>query len=235
MACLELRRYEEALADFDRVAARGQESAFLFAGRGVALEGLRRHREADDAFRVARARAEGEPEAVGTRVRWVYGFTVAARLPERAREAFDEVLAREPRHAQALYGKAMLLAEEGKDMEALGFLNRAVEASPDFLEARRCRAVLQARRGNLDAAGQEINACLARAPGSGPVLYAAACVAAWAAQKASGPAQARQARAQALALLEKAFACGYGRDRAAKDPDLQSLHADPSFARLLKQ
>jgi tetratricopeptide (TPR) repeat protein len=183
---------------------------------------------------MALAQAEAVPEAVGTRVRWVYGFAVAGRLPERAREAFDEVLAREPRHAQALYGKAMLLAEEGKDAEALTCLNRSVEASPDFLEARRCRAVLQARCGNLAAAGQEINACLAQAPASGPVLYAAACVASWVAQKSAEPALARQARAQSLSLLEKAFARGYGRDRAAKDPDLEGVRAEPAFARLLK-
>ncbi|HZY85306.1 MAG TPA: protein kinase [Gemmataceae bacterium] len=235
MACLELRRYEEALADFTKVAELGRDDAFLHAGRGVALEGLRRHKEADAAFRVALVRAEAAPEAVGTRVRWAYGFAVAARLPERAREAFDEVLAREPHHARALYGKAMLLAEEGKDAEALTCLNRSVEASPDFLEARRCRAVLQARRGNLDAAGREINACLAQAPDSGPVLYGAACVAAWVAQKSSDPALARQARAQALGLLEKAFARGYGADRAAKDPDLQGIQSDPGFARLLSR
>jgi serine/threonine protein kinase/tetratricopeptide (TPR) repeat protein len=233
MACLELRRYEEALADFGKVTELGRDDAFLHAGRGVALEGLKRHKEADDAFRVALARAEGAPDSVATRVRWAYGFAVAARLPERAREAFDEVLAREPNHARALYGKAMLLAEEGKDGDALAFLNRAFEASPDFLEARRCRAVLQARRGNLDAAGQEINACLAKAPDSGPVLYGAACVAAWVAQKSADPALARQAQAQALALLEKALARGYGADRAAKDPDLQGVQKAPGFARLL--
>ncbi len=233
MARLELRRYDEALADFDKVAALGKDDAFLHAGRGVALEGLKRHKEADTAFRTALTRAEGAPEAVGTRVRWVYGFAVANRLPERAREAFDEVLNREPRHAQALYGKAMLLAEKGKDAEALTCLNHSVAASPDFLEARRCRAVLQARRGNLEAAGQEVNACLAQAPDSGAVLYSAACVAAWVAHKSSEPALVRQAKAQALGLLEKAFARGYGRDRAAKDPDLEGVRAEPGFARLL--
>ena len=69
----------------------------------------------------------------------MYGFAVSARLPDKALAAFDEVLARDPAHPQALYGRAMLLAQQGKDVEALAHLDRAVAASPGFVEARRCR------------------------------------------------------------------------------------------------
>src|SRR5205823_519784 len=140
---------------------------------------------------------------------------------------FEDVLARDRDHPQALYGLAMLLAEGGRDAEALALLDRAVEASPGFLEARRCRAVLQARRGNLEPASQEINACLAKAPDSGSVLYAAACVAAWVAQRSADPAVVRQARDQALALLDRALARGYGQDQAARDPDLAGVRGHP--------
>ena len=155
------------------------------------------------------------------------------RLPDKARAAFDEVLGRSPNQPQALYGKAMLLADEGRETEAIGFLDRAVEASPGFLDARRCRAVLQARHGNLEPADREISACLAQSPDSGSVLYAAACVSAWASKKAPGPTEARRSAAEALGLLEKAFAHGYGRDRAAQDPDLAALRDDPKFRQLV--
>jgi serine/threonine protein kinase/tetratricopeptide (TPR) repeat protein len=234
MACLELKRYAEALADFQKVKELGGDDAFLDAGRGVALEGLGRFPEADASFRTALARAVGAPEATATRIRWVYGFAVSKRLPDEALAAFDEVLARHPDHPQARYGRAMLLAEKGKLAEAVGQLDRAIEASPGFLEARRCRAVLQARRGNLEPATQEINACLAKAPDSGSVLYAAACVAAGVAQKSPDPLVARQARARALGLLEKAFAHGYGQDRAGQDPDLAGVSEDPTFRRLVQ-
>jgi tetratricopeptide (TPR) repeat protein len=234
MACLELKRYEEALADFQTLTRRGQDDAFVHAGLGVALEGLGRFPEADASFRAAFARAKEGPAAVENRIRWVYGFAVCPRLPDEALAAFDAVLAREPGHPQALYGRAMLLAERGRLAEAVGQLDRAIEAAPDFLEARRCRAVLQARRGNLEPAGQEINACLAKAPDSGPVLYSAACVAAWAADRAATPQAARQARAQSLDLLAKAFARGYGRDQAAGDPDLKGVREEPNFQRLVR-
>jgi serine/threonine protein kinase/Flp pilus assembly protein TadD len=234
MACLELRRYPEALADFRAVARLGRDDAFLHAGRGVALEGLKRYREADASFRRAFALARKAPAAVADRIRWVYGFAVSARLPDAALAAFDAVLARNPAHPQALYGRAMLLAEKGKLRQALANLDRAIAASPGFLEARRCRAVLQARRGNLEPASQEINACLARAPESGSVLYAAACVASWVARKSPDPLVAGRARTQALDLLSRAFGHGYGRDKAATDPDLAGVREHPAFGRLLK-
>jgi eukaryotic-like serine/threonine-protein kinase len=246
MAYIELKRYPEALVDFQKLGEMGVDEPFLYAGRGVALEGLQRSDEADEAFQTALARSpltstpiqpgdkrRGEQEDVGVRIRWVYGFAVSARLPDKAREAFDAVLARWPDQPQALYGKAMLLADKGRESDAIGFLNRAVSARPGFLEARRSRAVLQARRGNLESAGQEINVCLAQAPDSGSILYAAACVSAWASKKATDPTERGRSTTEALALLEKAFTHGYGRDKAAKDPDLSALRDDPRFRQLL--
>jgi serine/threonine protein kinase/Flp pilus assembly protein TadD len=232
LARLELKEYEGALADFDRAAALGRDDASLHAGRGVALEGLKRHAEADQAFEAAFAKAHDVPEAVRTRLHWIYGFAVAARLPDRAREAFDAVLRRDARHPQALYGRAMLLVEQGREGEAVGCFDRALEASPGFIEARRYRAVLCARAGQLDRASQDINWCLEKDPAGGATSYAAACVAARAAARLSGDAS-RDAAEQALAFLQRAFASGHGRDIAPKDPDLQALRTHPTFVALL--
>jgi tetratricopeptide (TPR) repeat protein len=235
MACLELKRYPEALVDFQKIVALGRDDAFLHAGRGVALEGLRRFTEADAAFADAFARARTAPEAVGTRIRWVYGFAVSTRLPDKALEAFDAVLAQVAEHPQARYGRAMILAEKGEVAEAIAELSRAITASPDLLEARRCRAVLRARFGDLGPAKEEITACLAKAPGSGSVHYAAACVRAWEAQRAMDPNAAATARAAALTHLARAFALGYGQDKALADQDLKGVREDPGFRRLLSR
>jgi serine/threonine protein kinase/Flp pilus assembly protein TadD len=234
MVYLELKKYDQALEDFERAARQGRDDAFLHAGRGVALEGLGRPVEADAAFREAFARAGSVPEDVRTHLRWVYGFAVAARLPRQAEASFAEVLREHPEHPQALYGRAMLLVEQGQEAEALALFGRAVEADPAGVEARRARATLLARRGDFDGASRDINWCLDRDAGAGATLYAAACVAARAVEKTADVTASRQAAAQSLAFLRKAFAAGYGRDRAAHDPDLAGLQKDPEFRLLLQ-
>ena len=87
---------------------------------------------------------------------------VAARLPEQARNAFDLVLEENPKQPQALYGCGMLLVEQDQADEALRYFNRAAEAAPDFIESRCARAILLARRGNIQEAIQDINWCLDR-------------------------------------------------------------------------
>jgi len=38
---------------------------------------------------------------------------------------------------------------------------------------------------------------------------------------------------QAMEFLQKALNCGYGRDKAATDPDLKQLRSNSRFARLI--
>lgn len=234
LARLELKQYEPALADFRKAAALGRDDATLHLGKGVALEKLGQHAEADAAFAAALTRAAAAAPAVRTRIRWVYGFAVCERLPAKAWQAFGDVLRDHPEHSQALYGQAMLLVRQKRTAEALVLLDRALESTPDFSEARRYRAILHARVGQFDAASRDINACLERDPQGGATLYAAACVAALALEKCNDPAVAKQVADQALILLEKALAQGYGRDTARTDADLTALRTLPEFAALLK-
>ena len=224
---LEAHQPTEALADLDRARDLGQDDAFLHASRCVALEGVKRFAEADAAFALARTRALNLPAKARARILWACGSAVLLRLPERARQAFDEVLRSDPRQPQALYGLGVLAGERGEPAEAIARFDEAIAADPSFIDPRRGRAVLQARLGRWDLAGSDINWCLEREPRRGVTLYAAACVSALAA--AQHPAVADQA----VALLEKAFAENYGRDKAAADPDLAALRRDPRFRAMI--
>ncbi len=232
MVRLELKQFTPALEDFRTAADRGEDGAVLHAGKGIALEGLGRHAEADAAFREAFARPA--PDVVRTRIAWIYGFAVSARLPDKALQAFDEVLQRQPRHPQALYGRAMILAGRGQEQEAIGLFGQAIQADPALVEAHRFRAILLARAGKFAEASQDINWCLEREPQGGATHYAAACVAALAADKYPDRAVARQAAEQALAFLHQAFTHGYGMDQAPADPDLSSIRSLPRFDQLLR-
>jgi tetratricopeptide (TPR) repeat protein len=229
LARLELKQYATALSDFDQALRLGRDDAFVHAGRGMALEGLGRAGEADPAFREAFVRAATAPDAVRQRLHWVYGFAVAERLPDKARAAFDAVLREESQHPQALYGLAMLAARRDRLDEAIRYFNRALEVSPGFLDARRYRAILYARRHDFEHAGPDINWCLERDPRGGPTLYAAACVVSRTVEAHADP----QAVDQALDLLEKALAQGYGADKVAADPDLAALRKQPGCQTLL--
>jgi serine/threonine protein kinase/tetratricopeptide (TPR) repeat protein len=231
LACLELERGAQALADFDQALAQGPDEPSLRACRGMALEALGRHAEADESFKVAFSHAGAVPAPTHLRMLWAYGFAVAHRLPEDARRAFDGVIRQDPGNAKALYGLAMLAAEKDQIDEALRFFDRALQAAPNFFEARRYRAVLQARSGALEGATADINWCLEKEPRAGGSLYAAACVAALAAERLSDT----RLQDQALVLLRKAFAGGIKPERAQRDPDLAGLRDQPKFKQLLAQ
>jgi hypothetical protein len=123
----------------------------------------------------------------------------------------------------------MLAAGRGDLAEAGAFADRAVAADPTWVDARRCRAVVRARRGEFTGAEADVNWCLEREPRGGMTLYAAACVAGRAAARfpSSGAAD------QAVEFLRRAFAEGYGREKAEDDPDLAGIRTHPRFVQLL--
>ncbi len=227
LALLELDRYADALADF--VAGKGsvRDEALRSLHEGLALEGLGRHAEADAAFATARVGADSATPEARKVILCRYGSAVLRRLPEQAAGAFAAVLKDDPEDPYALYGQGALLALRGESAAALARLDRAVEALPDGLEARRLRAVLLARKGQTEAALRDINFCLAREPSSGMTLYAAACVTALLGRGQEDPSR------QALDFLRRAFARRYGRDKAADDEDLTSLRARQDFRDLI--
>src|SRR5207247_5625822 len=97
--------------------------------------------EADAAFQAAFDRATSVPPEVRTRLFWVYGFAVSQRLPDKARQAFGDVLRQHPDHPQALYGKAMLLVRDGQERSAIALFDKALAAFTIFNVVRRTRTV----------------------------------------------------------------------------------------------
>jgi tetratricopeptide (TPR) repeat protein len=230
---LELKEYASALAAFEAAERAGRDDAALHSGMGIALEGLGRSEEADAAFTRAEERARSAPPEVRQRVRRAYGFAVAERLPGRARKAFQQVLDESPDDPEALYGRGMLHDRRGEQAEALRYFSRALEVAPGFEEARRCRAVVLARRGDFPAARLDINTCLDKEKPSGATYYAAACVAALHAER-GGPRAAESAD-EALRMLRAAFVRGYGLSVAGDDQDLKGIQDRPEFARLVAE
>ena len=226
---LELSHWTEALADFDRILVAGSGDSAVHAWRGVALEGLHRYPDADTAFRSAFGQLHTVPPDTRQRIKLAYGFAVATRLPQEARQAFRAVLTADPQNARALYGLAMIAVRDGQNADAVRFLTQAVDAAPEFHDARRYRAVMLARGGSIKQALEDINWCLDKDPQSGASLYAAACVAALAARHVPDAALTEQA----IDRLEKAFALGVGPDKAATDPDLAGLKPYPKFQQLI--
>lgn len=231
LARLALKQYVEALADFDRAGALGAKDPSIAAGRGMALEGLGRHREADQAFADCFARSAGLPDSIRARLAWSYGFAISARDPDRAGAAFDDALRLDSRSAQALYGRAMLAMNRGSNAEAIRDFEHALEADPARIEARRYLAVALARLGSWERATQEINRCLEREPHSAPTLYAAACVVARFFDKSPSRATSNQA----LDLLKRALSEGADPAKAACDQDLASIRRLPRFQQLIGQ
>jgi tetratricopeptide (TPR) repeat protein len=232
LALLQLRRYAQALSDFEeaRAVAGGGNDSTLAAARAMALEGLGRHDEADAEFARAFARA-AESSTSGadrTRLLWTYAFAVSARLPEKAKASFQEVLQLDARHPQALYGLAMLAMAHGRLEEAIAYFDKAVHAAPDLVEARRYRAIALARGSAWAEASRDIHWCLDREPNSGETLYAAACVS----SLAAGRLRTQETLRQSIALLRQALDRGVGHDKFATDPDLQALRDLPEFEQL---
>jgi tetratricopeptide (TPR) repeat protein len=225
---LDLSQHKAALADFNAAARRGLDNVVLHGGRGIALEYLGKHTMADAAFERA---WQCDPSNVAMLLG--YGFAVAERLPNKARDVFMQVLEREPRNPRALYGRGMLFSNRSpRSDHALFFFNKAIEADPTFVAARRGRALVLAHRGEWAWARQEVDWCVATDP-SGVTLYAAACVYALNAERTLNDIDAKWTAERAMALLREAIGQGYGRDNAAKDSDLKGIWRHREFRKII--
>ena len=89
---------------------------------------------------------------------------------EEAVDLFDEVLDEQRDHPEANYFTGLAYAYSDEDRRARRHLQRAVEARSTFLEARDWLAVVHVRRGDPDAAEEQLAALRALRDGCTPNL-----------------------------------------------------------------
>ena len=152
-------------------------------------------------------------------------YEKAARLFVRARQA-------NPSDYQAPTYQAMAYRSMGRtelarqaDVEGLEIVERHVRLNPDDARALVFGAGVLAAQGERERAIAWIEAALQSRENESHFLYNAACTFAQLGE-----------RERALELIERAVSLGFG-DRAwiEHDSDLDSLHGDPRFVRLLER
>jgi serine/threonine protein kinase/Tfp pilus assembly protein PilF len=102
-------------------------------------------------------------------------------------------------------------------------LRKQLEVVPEDVRARILLATNLAYLGDAEESIRHLQTAVALRPGDGNTLYNAACTYGVLFRKA-----------EALATLKKAFAAGYGNlNWAARDSDLDCLHEEPEFRKLV--
>jgi len=151
-------------------------------------------------------------------------FEEAAALAERAIEANGDDY-----NTYLPYRNALQRLERKKDADHVdgrlcNVLRQQLELVPEDVRAR---ILLAATLGSLGQDPEEcvrhLQTAVALRPGDSNILYNAACTYGVIGKKA-----------EALETLKKCFAAGYGSPNwAANDPDLNCLHDDPEFCKLV--
>src|ERR1700683_3605820 len=153
-------------------------------------------------------------------------FEEAAALTERAIEANGDDYNSYIPYSRAL--RRLDMKEEAEHLQErfMKALRLQLEIVPEDVRARILLAVNLAYSGqgqDTDEAVRHLQTAVALRPGDPSTLYNAACT-----YGALGK------KAEALETLKKSFAAGYSnQDWAAKDTDLDCLHDDPEFQKLV--
>jgi tetratricopeptide (TPR) repeat protein len=143
-------RLQQAADCFERLAL--TRDPYL---RAEGLWGLRQYQPASDQFKLAVA---ANPRNAHYRVRWGRLFLERATKKDAA-DLFNEALEIDPKNAQALYGMALLAADDF-ERRAMELARKALEADPRLYQARELLARLMVEEGNREKAVEEANLAL---------------------------------------------------------------------------
>jgi serine/threonine protein kinase/cytochrome c-type biogenesis protein CcmH/NrfG len=218
---------DRGLAACDRATALAPDSPEVLVARARLCYAQKKYDEAEMFAQRAierKADCEGSWNILG-RAYFASGrYDQALRLKERAIEYNgDDYNTYIPYHQAA---ERLAQKKEAGDLRELmtKVLRQQLELVPEDVRARILLATnLAASRENAEESMRHLQTAVALRPGDANTLYNAACCYGVLGEKAA-----------AMETLKKAFAAGYGNHNwAAQDSDLDLLHGDPEFEKLV--
>jgi len=155
-----IRRFDEAGAELDKIAAVDKDYPGLSLERGLLFEDSGDVQKAIEQFKAALARAPDDPD-LQLRVGSAY---VSIGRPDDALPMLRKVLQERPASAEAHHyvGRALMLKGPTQQAEAIRYLQRAVDADPNRAEFHvyLAWAANEATPAQFDVAAREIDATL---------------------------------------------------------------------------
>jgi tetratricopeptide (TPR) repeat protein len=146
-----LKRFDDALASFDRATALRPDFAEAYSNRGVALKDMGRFEEAMASCDKAIALSPDHPEAHNNR-----GVVLVDMMQfENALVEYDTAIALKPTFAEAHSNRAVALRGVKRFAEAVASCDTAIALSPEYTEAHYNMGTLLLALGDLERGWQE--------------------------------------------------------------------------------
>lgn len=165
-------------------------------------------------------------------ISWITrGFWKQSNDPKGAIADYDAALALNPRSADAMKNKAIVLADSlVRTSDAVKIMDELLELYPTHTEARAGRAVYLARLGDAKRAIDDANIVLKEEPTPFRLYQMVGVYAQLSKTDASGAS-----RQQALQYAAKAFRTGFDKlNIIAADPDVDPIRNDAEFKELVQ-
>ncbi len=163
---------EEALAEFEKAVELAPDYAEAQFNRGLMLNDLGRHEEAEEAFAAASRLdvrdSAAFPSEVGHKLAVKHAelgdLYIAAQRPELAADQYRQALDIRARFVDIRVKLASALLDMEKNQEAKAELEEAVKSNPGFAEAYLYLGVVLNRLGETEEAIQAWEDCLEKNP-----------------------------------------------------------------------
>ena len=170
VAAADARLFDEALRAENAAIALDPNFPAAHNGIGLLMTGRNRHVEAAASFERAVAADPTNAEY------WVNlgNARRAADNADAAAEAYRKAADLDPRSADAANGLGVLLVQQRRPGDAIPWFQRALEVSPDFVQARLNLGIAYQESGQHDLARAAYRDVLARSSQSAPERHAAA-------------------------------------------------------------
>ena len=151
-------QFQESAAEYQKLLARQPDQAHLYLRLGRAAAAAGRLEQAEAAY--LQALELGSPSA-----HYLLGQLYESQgQPERAEQAYQQLLAQQPDHLAGLCHLADLLLKRGDEETAKGHLLAALALDPDNVHALRSMGTLEANQGQYRQALQRFERILQHHP-----------------------------------------------------------------------